>query len=229
MKPLLLYVEDDVNLGFVTKDNLELAHFRVVHCTTGPEAWRCFEQHPFDLCILDVMLPQTDGFTLARQIRQIDDKIPLLFLSALADKDDRLKGLRLGADDYLTKPFSIEELILKINVFLRRSKPPVSTYTGSVQYVGSYQFNFQNLTLEIEGHFQTLTHREAEVLHYLLARPNTLIRRDEILKAIWGDNDYFMGRSLDVFISRLRKRLGNDSSIRIENLHGIGFRLLLPG
>ncbi|MGM9508757.1 response regulator transcription factor [Larkinella sp. GY13] len=229
MKPLLLYVEDDVNLGFVTKDNLELAQFRVVHCTTGPEAWRCFEQQPFDLCILDVMLPLTDGFTLARQIRQIDDKIPLLFLSARADKDDRLQGLRLGADDYITKPFSIEELILKINVFLRRSKPPVSAHSGSVQYIGSYQFDFQNLTLEIDGHLQTLTHREAEVLHYLMARPNTLIRRDEILKAIWGDNDYFMGRSLDVFISRLRKRLGTDSSIRIENLHGIGFRLLLPG
>jgi DNA-binding response OmpR family regulator len=229
MKPLLLYVEDDVNLGFVTKDNLELAQFRVVHCTTGLDAWRCFEQHPFDLCILDVMLPQTDGFTLARQIRQIDDKIPLLFLSALADKDDRLQGLRLGADDYMTKPFSIEELILKINVFLRRSKPPVSTHTESEQSIGSYQFKFQNLTLEKDGHLQTLTHREAEVLHYLIARPNTLIRRDEILKAIWGDNDYFMGRSLDVFISRLRKRLGADSSIRIENLHGIGFRLLLPG
>ena len=229
MKPLLLYVEDDVNLGFVTKDNLELAQFRVVHCTTGLDAWRCFEQHPFDLCILDVMLPQTDGFTLARQIRQIDDRIPLLFLSALADKDDRLQGLRLGADDYMTKPFSIEELILKINVFLRRSKPPVSTHTGSVQSIGSYQFKFQNLTLEKDGHLQTLTHREAEVLHYLIARPNTLIRRDEILKAIWGDNDYFMGRSLDVFISRLRKRLAPDSSIRIENLHGIGFRLLLPG
>ncbi len=229
MKPLLLYVEDDVNLGFVTKDNLELAQFQVVHCTTGPEAWRCFGQHPFDLCILDVMLPQTDGFTLARQIRQIDDKIPLLFLSALADKDDRLTGLRLGADDYLTKPFSIEELILKINVFLRRSKPPVSMHTGSAQSIGLYQFNVQNLTLELDGRLQTLTHREAEVLHYLMARPNTLIRRDEILKAIWGDNDYFMGRSLDVFISRLRKRLGADSSIRIENLHGIGFRLLLPG
>jgi DNA-binding response OmpR family regulator len=226
MKPLLLYVEDDVNLGFVTKDNLELAQFQVVHCTTGPEAWRCFEQQPFDLCILDVMLPQIDGFTLARQIRQIDANIPMLFLSALADKDDRLQGLRLGADDYLTKPFSIEELILKINIFLRRSKMPVFASSGSAQVIGSYQFNFQNLTLQKEGLFQTLTYREAEVLNYLMTHPNILIRRDEILKAIWGDNDYFMGRSLDVFISRLRKRLSQDPTIRIENLHGIGFRLL---
>ncbi|MGA0558196.1 response regulator transcription factor [Larkinella sp. VNQ87] len=226
MKPLLLYVEDDVNLSFVTKDNLELAHFQVIHCTTGTEAWRCFEQHPFDLCILDVMLPQCDGFTLARQIRQVDTHIPLLFLSALADKDDRLQGLRLGADDYLTKPFSIEELILKINVFLRRSRKSPASPTDSSQPIGSYQFHFQNLTLEKDGHFQTLTHREAEVLHYLITRPNTLIRRDEILKAIWGDDDYFMGRSLDVFISRLRKRLSQDTTIRIENLHGIGFRFL---
>ncbi|GAB3892896.1 response regulator transcription factor [Larkinella knui] len=224
MKPLLLYVEDDVNLSFVTKDNLELAQFQVVHCTNGLDAWRCFERQPFDLCILDVMLPQSDGFTLARQIRQIDAEIPMLFLSARADKDDRLQGLRLGADDYMTKPFSIEELILKINVFLRRRKPPVSA--GSCQTIGLYQFNFQNLTLEKDGQLQTLTHREAEVLHYLMKRPNTLIRRDEILKTIWGDDDYFMGRSLDVFISRLRKRLGHDPSIRIENLHGIGFRFL---
>ncbi|GAB3332403.1 response regulator transcription factor [Larkinella ripae] len=227
MKPLLLYVEDDVNLSFVTKDNLELAQFQVVHCTNGVEAWQCFEQQPFDLCILDVMMPQCDGFTLARQIRQVDANIPMLFLSARADKDDRLQGLRLGADDYLTKPFSIEELILKINVFLRRSKPAVSASTGPVQYIGLYQFNFQNLTLEKTGQVQTLTYREAEVLQYLITHPNTLIRRDDILKSIWGDNDYFMGRSLDVFISRLRKRLSQDPAIRIENLHGIGFRLLL--
>lgn len=227
MKPLLLYVEDDVNLSFVTRDNLELAHFHVVHCTNGIDAWQCFEQQPFDLCILDVMMPQCDGFTLARQIRQVDANIPVLFLSARADKDDRLQGLRLGADDYLTKPFSIEELILKINVFLRRSKPTVSAPASSVPLVGTYQFNFQNLTLEKEGQLQTLTYREAEVLRYLISHPNTLIRRDEILKAIWGDDDYFMGRSLDVFISRLRKRLSQDPAIRIENLHGIGFRILL--
>ncbi|RRA99801.1 response regulator transcription factor [Larkinella rosea] len=227
MKGCILYVEDDVNLSFVTKDNLELAHFQVIHCTNGADAWTLFGDHPFDLCILDVMLPQTDGFTLARQIRQVDPDIPILFLSALADKENRLNGLRLGADDYLTKPFSIEELLLKMAVFLRRSKTTTPISESAIQWIGSYQFNFQNLTLQKEGHFQTLTHREAEVLNYLIARPNLLIRRDEILKTIWGSNDYFMGRSLDVFISRLRKRLSQDASIKIENLHGIGFRLLL--
>ncbi|GAB3916231.1 response regulator transcription factor [Larkinella terrae] len=227
MKGCILYVEDDVNLSFVTKDNLELAHFQVVHCTNGTDAWQVFGQHPFDLCILDVMLPQTDGFALARQIRQVDPDIPILFLSALADKENRLHGLRLGADDYLTKPFSIEELLLKMAVFLRRSKSQTLVSEPTSQWIGSYQFNFQNLTLQKDGHFQTLTHREAEVLNYLIARPNLLIRRDEILKTIWGSNDYFMGRSLDVFISRLRKRLSQDASIKIENLHGIGFRLLL--
>ncbi|WP_128544614.1 response regulator transcription factor [Larkinella soli] len=227
MSASILYVEDDVNLGFVTKDNLELARFQVVHCSNGAEAWEVFRQQPFDLCILDVMLPLSDGFTLARQIRQVDPNVPILFLSARADRDDRLQGLRLGADDYLTKPFSIEELILKINVFLRRSRSQPSAPADPSVVLGAYRFNFRDLTLGFGEDRQTLTYREAEVLKYLLERPNRLVRRDEILKAIWGDDDYFMGRSLDVFISRLRKRLGRDESIRIENLHGIGFRLLM--
>ncbi|MCY7359032.1 MAG: response regulator transcription factor [Rudanella sp.] len=233
MRATILYVEDDVNLGFVTKDNLEMSGFAVTHCLTGNEALDCFEPGRFDLCLLDVMLPQTDGFALARHMRSLDTHVPILFLSALNSKDDRLQGLRLGADDYLTKPFSIEELVLKIEVFLKRSahnRPqpapiaPVLPITQSLP-VGSYQFDPVNGQLHRSGLTQTLTQREAEVLAYLLARPNTLVRRDDILRAIWGDNDYFMGRSLDVFISRLRKRLADDLTVQIESRHGVGFVL----
>jgi DNA-binding response OmpR family regulator len=179
-----------------------------------------FQSQPFDLCLLDVMLPQTDGFTLARQIRAVNTQIPILFLSALTDRNDRLEGLRLGADDYLSKPFSIDELILKINVFLRRttisSQPAVP--------IGTW-LDRDNLTLSVNGQPQVLTHREAAILAYLLERSNVLIRRDDLLRAVWGDDDYFMGRSLDVFISRLRKRLATDPAIRIENVHGVGFIL----
>ena len=231
MKATILYVEDDVNLGFVTKDNLEMARFAVTHCLTGTEALDCFEPGRFDLCLLDVMLPQTDGFALARHIRLLDTHVPILFLSALNSKDDRLQGLRLGAYDYLTKPFSIEELLLKIEIFLKRSahnRPqpaPVASTLSAIQLIpiGTYQFDPVNGQLHRAGLTQTLTQREAEVLAYLLARPNTLVRRDDILRAIWGDNDYFMGRSLDVFISRLRKRLCDDPTVQIESRHGVGF------
>ncbi len=226
----ILYVEDDINLGFVTKDTLEVAGFAVTHCTTGPQARETFAPGRFEVCILDVMLlpypaSQTDGFDLARHIRQQDPNVPILFLSARADATDRLQGLRLGADDYLTKPFSIEELVLKIRVFLRRSTG-VSAVGPSADL--GFAFNRANLTLTIPGQSaQTLTQREADVLACLLARPNEVIRRDELLIAVWGDDDYFMGRSLDVFISRLRKRLAGAETVRIENLHGVGFRLVM--
>lgn len=232
MKARILYVEDDVNLSFVTKDNLEMAQYAVTHCTTGTEAKALYVPGQFDVCLLDVMLPQCDGFAVARHIRKQDGQVPILFLSALGDKDNRLHGLRLGADDYLPKPFSVEELLLKIDIFLRRTsnRPPAiippKTSDGS-KSLGAYRFNTTDWTLHFNQQRQTLTQREAEVLAYLMDRPNTLIRRDDILRAIWGDDDYFMGRSLDVFISRLRKRLADDPSIRIENLHGVGFRLKL--
>ena len=216
----ILFVEDDLNLGFVIRDTLENVPFQVTHCTNESDAWTAFQSRQFDVCLLDVMLPQRDGFALARQIRAVNPQIPILFLSALADKNSRLQGLRLGADDYLTKPFSIEELILKINVFLRRTSHehllPDETTT---------RLDRQNLTLSINGYVQTLTHRETDVMAYLLDRPNLLVRRDELLRAVWGSDDYFMGRSLDVFISRLRKRLVADPTLRIENVHGIGFIL----
>ncbi|WP_375446953.1 response regulator transcription factor [uncultured Fibrella sp.] len=230
----ILYVEDDINLSFVTRDNLEAAHFTVHHCATGIEGWTAFQADEFDLCLLDVMLPQTDGFTLARQIRAVNVDVPILFLSARAERADRLTGLRLGADDYLTKPFSIDELLLKIEVFLKRSRTSTSPVTSQVRVapplpaIGTYLFDQANLTLNRAGQNDILTQREADVLAFLLARPNAVVRRDDLLRAIWGDDDYFMGRSLDVFISRLRKRLSADSTVRIDSVHGVGFRLVIP-
>ena len=226
--PRILYVEDDPNLGFVTKDNLELNHYEIVHCIDGQEALDTFHrQQPFDLCVLDVMLPKLDGFTLAQKIRQQDKHVPILFLTARSLQEDKLHGLRLGADDYLTKPFSMEELLLKIEIFLRRSQKTEAKNEndpGKVT-IGHYTFDFEKLYLQINGKVQDLTYREAEVLRYLAERPNQVIKREDLLKAIWGDDDYFMGRSLDVFMSRLRKYLCEDPNIKIEGIHGVGFRM----
>ncbi|WP_138482397.1 response regulator transcription factor [Dyadobacter bucti] len=226
MKKKILYVEDDPNLAFATKDNLEEYDYEVVHAVDGKQALDFFGKDHFDICVLDIMLPKMDGFTLAEKIRSADSQVPILFLTARALQEDKIKGLKLGADDYVTKPFSIEELKLRIDVFLRRSKSdqPVPVKVNSSQ-VGKYAFDFQKLTLTIDETRQNLTFREAEVLKYLAERTDQVIRRDELLKAIWGDDDYFMGRSLDVFISRLRKYLSGDPDIRIDNIHGVGFRM----
>ncbi|MCE7067644.1 response regulator transcription factor [Dyadobacter sp. CY326] len=226
MKKRILYVEDDPNLAFATKDNLEEYDFEVVHAPDGVKALEQFGKDHFDICVLDIMLPKMDGFTLAEKIRNSDSQVPILFLTARALQEDKIKGLRLGADDYITKPFSIEELKLRIDVFLRRSKSeqPLAMKPDSSK-VGKYVFDFQKLTLSINGSSQNLTFREAEVLKFLAERPDQVIRRDELLKAIWGDDDYFMGRSLDVFISRLRKYLSADPDIKIDNIHGVGFRM----
>lgn len=226
MKKKILYVEDDPNLAFATKDNLEEYDFEVVHAVDGEMALNSFKQEHFDICVLDIMLPRMDGFTLAQHIRQQDPQIPILFLTARALQEDKIKGLTIGADDYITKPFSIEELKLRIDVFLRRStsaKPNGSSLQSGM--VGAYSFDFQKLTLRLADKTQSLTYREAEVLKYLADRPDQVIKRDDVLKAIWGDDDYFMGRSLDVFISRLRKYLSGDSNIKIDNVHGVGFRI----
>lgn len=226
MKARILYVEDDPNLGFATRDNLEAHNYDIVHCADGQEGWEVFNREHFDICVLDVMLPEVDGFTLAQRIREADRHIPILFLTARSLLDDKLHGLRLGADDYVTKPFSIQELVLRIEVFLRRSKSDMPVQAGdALLRVGNYLFDFQKLTLSLNGSVHTLTYREGEVMKYLAERPSEVIRREELLKSIWGDDDYFMGRSLDVFISRLRKYLSGDPAIRIDNVHGIGFRI----
>lgn len=226
MKAHLLYVEDDESLSFVTRDNLELEGFRITCCRDGRQALDAIRRQDFDLCLLDVMLPEVDGFTLAREIRAYDQEVPIIFLTAKSLKEDRIQGLRIGGDDYITKPFSIEELILKIDVFLRRSKKTLPT-DREVLRVGRFEYHHKNLTLTLgEGHSRQLTQREGELLKLLIEHRNQLLKRSEILRRIWGEDDYFLGRSLDVFISRLRKYLKADEAIRIENVHGVGFRLL---
>lgn len=218
----ILYAEDDETLAFLTKDNLE-SHYEVTHCTDGEQCLNTFKSEHFDLCILDIMMPKMDGFELAEKIRQLNSDIPILFLSAKTLKEDRIKGLRLGADDYLVKPFSIEELLLKIEIFLKRSQK--YTPVEKVIYtVGKYQFDHKNYLVFTDSEKISLTQREAELLKLFLDNKNVVMKREEILKSLWGNDDYFMGRSLDVFISRLRKILANEKGITIENLHGIGFK-----
>ncbi|MGB3548388.1 MAG: response regulator transcription factor [Saprospiraceae bacterium] len=227
----LLYVEDDESLSFVTRDHLELHGYRVTHFINGRDALEAFGKEDFDLCLLDVMLPGMDGFELARRIRETDHEVPILFLTARVMKDDRIEGLRLGGDDYITKPFSIEELLLRIEVFLRRSRiAAVETPPADDPSLGDYEFDFENLQLLHQPTSTTrrLTLREAQLLRLLAGRRNRVLERSAILEEIWGENDYFMGRSLDVFISRLRKYLKRDDRLQIENIHGVGFCFHAP-
>ncbi|GAA6766578.1 response regulator transcription factor [Flavobacterium johnsoniae] len=219
----ILYTEDDETLAFLTKDNLEQNNYEVIHCTNGKSGLETFKNEDFDICIFDIMMPKMDGFELAEEVRKIDNDVPIIFLSAKTLKEDRIKGLRLGADDYLVKPFSIEELILKIEVFLKRSQKN-NKVEKSVYEIGKYQFDTKNFILFNEDEKVGLTQREAELLKLFIDNKNLVLKREQILTALWGTDDYFMGRSLDVFISRLRKILANEKGISIENLHGIGFR-----
>jgi DNA-binding response OmpR family regulator len=172
------------------------------------------------------MLPQVDGFEIATAIRKKDQHTPIIFLSAKSLAEDKIKGLKIGADDYMTKPFSIEELLLKIKVFLRRSQASTDQVKKSkIESIGSYHFDPSNYLLSLNGEGKKLTPKEAKLLHYLFVNKNQVLKREEILRKIWGDDDYFLGRSLDVFISRLRSYLSEDKSINIENIHGVGFRM----
>lgn len=223
-KAHILYVEDDETLSFVTKDNLELNGYRVTHAKDGKEAVQLFKKDKYDLCLVDVMLPEIDGFAVAEEIRSRHSQIPILFLTAKSLKEDKIHGLKIGADDYITKPFSIEELILKIKIFLKR-KYIVGSQDLPVLKVGDYTLDHDNLKLALGDNAEQMTKKEADLLKLLIQNKNKIVERSTILERLWGENDYFMGRSMDVFISRLRKYLKSDESISIENIHGVGFRL----
>jgi DNA-binding response OmpR family regulator len=223
-KTRILYAEDDETLAFLTIDNLTQYRYEVAHFSNGAQCLQAFKSANYDLCILDVMLPELDGFSLAEEIRKLNHEIPILFLSAKILKEDRIKGLRIGADDYLVKPFSIEELALKIEVFINRSQKKMNL--SKPHKVGSFYFDPHNFTLQNEKEKILLTQREAELLKYFLNNKNEVIRRGQILIAIWGKDDYFLGRSLDVFVSRLRKIFSNDDKVKIENFHSIGFKFV---
>lgn len=220
----ILYVEDDETLNFITRDHLELQGYEVSQCTDGQEALRLFKEGDYDLCVLDVMLPELDGFELAREIRKRDKAVPILFVTAKSLKEDRIEGLKLGADDYITKPFSMEELLLRIEVFLRR-RNLTSQHQGEVLHIGECTLDYPNLTLAVNGEEHTLTQREADLLRLFARHKNQVLKRSDILLQVWGEDDYFLGRSLDVFISRLRKYLKPDKGVTLENVHGVGFKL----
>ena len=225
-KKRILYVEDDETLAYLTADNLE-QHFDVTHCANGKEAFQLFSKESFDLCVLDIMLPDMDGFEMATEIRKRNQEIPIIFLSAKTMKDDRIKGLKLGADDYLVKPYSIEELILKIEIFLNRSQKSTDNSNQKQYTFGSFQFEPENYLLKNESKNITLTEREASLLKLFLDNPNTVLKREKILIELWGSDDYFLGRSLDVFISRLRKIIKEETLVRIENIPRVGFKLVV--
>ncbi len=227
-KAKILFVEDDLSLGLVTKDSLELQGYSIKHCEDGEAGWKTYQKEKFDLCILDVMLPKLDGFSLAERIRKEDQHTPIIFLTAKALQEDKISGLKIGGDDYITKPFSIEELSLKIDVFLKRRQVSEEAKNVNEFQIGAYHFDFDNLTLTYQSEdTRQLTLREAEVLRIFCQNINTVLKREVILKEIWGQNDYFMGRSMDVFITRLRKYLKKDSQIKIENIPSVGFKMLL--
>jgi len=226
----ILYVEDDLTLSFLTRDNLERAGYTIDSCDDGLTAYDKITSGNYDLYILDVMLPKIDGYTLARKIREKNEAVPIIFLSAKSTRDDKIYGLQLGADDYITKPFSIEELILKIEVFLKRSNIDSSRLSRDMLFrIGSFTFLPTALQLKNEAVSHSLTHRESELLAYLCSNLGAILKRDEILNKVWGNDHFFSSRSLDVFISRLRKLLQSDPSVKIENIHNIGYRLVVGG
>ncbi|MGZ4036101.1 MAG: response regulator transcription factor [Bacteroidia bacterium] len=224
-KTNILLAEDDLNLGILLVEYLESEGFAVKLCRDGEIASKTFQSGEFDVCILDIMLPKKDGYTVAKQIRQLNSKIPILFLSAKSLKEDKVKGFDIGADDYITKPFEEEELLCRIKAVIRRTGD-TNTKPEPAQFnIGKYIFDYDNQALKIGGTTKRITEKESEILRYLCNNKNKLVKRDELLIAVWGVNDYFLGRSLDVFITKIRKYLKEDSDITIENIHGVGFIL----
>jgi DNA-binding response OmpR family regulator len=222
----LLLVEDDDALRFIVKDNLERNSYQVDTAENGEQALKLYKENVYNLVILDVMLPKIDGFKVAEQIRKSDEQIPIIFLTARSMTEDKIAGLTIGGDDYITKPFNLEELLLKIKIFLKRSN---STINGqqeeeSTEKIGKFIFIPDQLSLSFEENIKKLTIKETELIKLFVQNKNRVLSRKEILETIWGSNDYFLGRSLDVFISRLRKYFKADADIKIINIHGIGFR-----
>jgi DNA-binding response OmpR family regulator len=222
----ILLVEDDTSLGYILKEYLEMHHFHVALVKDGEAAVQAFNRLPIDVCILDVMLPKKDGFTVASEIKKLNEKMPLIFLTAKSLKVDKLKGFNLGADDYMVKPVDEEELIARINAVMRRVQPETEE-NGNQFRIGKYIFDFSNQVLMMDDQKQFMTVRETAVLKLLCEHQGKIMDRKLALKSLWGENDYFTRRSMDVFISHLRKYLSADPSIEIRNVHGKGYVLSL--
>jgi DNA-binding response OmpR family regulator len=226
----ILYVEDDLNLGFVVKDLLEDRGYNVKLCTDGQSAIQKFGSENFHLCVLDIMLPNKDGFEVAEFVRKVDARIPIIFLSAKSLAEDKVKGLKMGADDYITKPFSTEEFLLRVENILKRSGTTGTSAADQkdIFHMGNYELNYPEYNLYIDGEQKHLTEREANLLRILCMHKNQVVTREILLKSVWGKDDYFTGRSMDVFISKLRKYLSADERVKIQVVHGIGFKLVTP-
>lgn len=225
MKILLL--EDDANLGFILKEHLEMKEFDVKLSTNGVEGMIEYNKANYNICLVDVMMPKKDGFTFVKEVRQKDQKIPIIFLTAKSLKEDRITGFKVGCDDYITKPFSMEELLLRIQAVLRRSVNGLENEVLIQFKIGRYFFDSINQTLQIGKQVEFLTTKESELLHLLCLNMNRVLDRNEALTKIWGSDSYFSARSMDVFISKIRKCLAEDSRISIVNVHGRGFKLVV--
>jgi DNA-binding response OmpR family regulator len=226
-KPKILLCEDDNNLGMVLKNYLELNDYEVTLERDGRLGLAAFQREKFDICLLDVMMPNMDGFALAEEIRDINPDVPLFFLSAKTMKDDIIQGYKLGADDYITKPFDSEVLLLKIKAILKRNEEIHREEVNAEFDLGKYHFNPRLRELTVNGKTHTLSPKENELLKMLSEYKNDLLQRDIALKKIWGSDTYFNGRSMDVYIAKLRKYLKEDPAIEIVNIHGNGFRLVV--
>jgi len=226
--PRILLVEDDRNLGLLLQESLELQGFDVNLCRDGEEAFRVFLHQKFDLCLIDVMLPKKDGFTLVHDIRGVPSEVPVIFLTAKSLKEDRVEGFRIGGDDYITKPFNLEEVVLRVRAVLRRSMNGERDAPERLKFsLGLYTFNYEERTLRIKNRTRNLTTKEAELLRLLCLHANNILERSLALQLVWGSDSVFNARSMDVFISRLRKYLRDDQTVEIVNVHGRGYKLVV--
>ena len=225
-KAKLLVVEDDPNLGDILDEYLIMKGYSTVLCRDGEEGWSKFKKGSFDLCILDIMMPKKDGFTLGKEIKKVEEDLPIIYLTAKNLKDDVIEGLKIGADDYITKPFSMEELLLRINAILRRTMKNDETVTLKSYRFGGFTLHYDQQTLEGPEGKHKLTSKENELLRLLASELNKNVSRSQALKQIWGDDSYFNARSMDVYLSKVRKLLKDDPKVRIITLHGEGFKLV---
>lgn len=223
----ILLAEDDVNLGNLLSDYLKAKGFHAVLAANGEEAFNLFAKGSYDLCLLDVMMPIKDGFTVAKEIRKINDTIPIIFLTAKSMKEDTLQGFQVGADDYITKPFSMEELLARINAVIRRTIGDEKQEEQTEFTIGKYLFDYKKRQLSINSETQKLTSKENDLLRLLCLNQGKVLERTYALKAIWEDDNYFNARSMDVYIAKLRKHLKQDETIEIMNVHGRGFRFVV--
>jgi len=228
MNQKILLAEDDPNLGELLKDYLELkGKFEVVLCTDGQEGMDAFRKDDFDLCILDVMMPKKDGFSLGKDIRKINQTVPIIYATAKGMMEDKTQAFELGGDDYITKPFRVEELLLRINALLKRASKDKEEEISDKFEIGDYFFDYTSQIISYKGQQQKLSTKEAELLRLLCLKKNDVLTREEALIKIWHDDNYFTGRSMDVFLSKLRKYLREDPNVEIVNVHGKGYKLLV--